>query len=467
MNQPLSVVLRPPRISRETKPLPWLVRKLGLDVYGTSLLTERGKAELTALAGMLGVVALFDWLAWTFLFNAILHSRATELGLKTLIAAGLASLITAMMIFFERGFLTMDLTRQKGKVTLRLAVRILLILTAAVVTAKPVELMAFQPAIEARTHEEKVTTYAINLLLRINELEAAQTNLAPVRRSDVESCQTYASLNGRELELAKLQSQLESLRAAERSASRDLEALRAAAAGVDASEDHANQVAQAEQRLRRATGALGEKRAAVENGRIELEFLQGKHPGLKETCGRDFEVSQTDRESRLTGFAAEQGKIREHLNILRRSDPGSVEGLSVQVGNQPFTYHFTEYDVWNQLRILDDLLEGRPAHWQGGLDPKVMAQAEVLDLKPPPDCQSVSCNPAENRDWAALQAQAERYSRWSWAVFAIAVLVPCLALLIKAFAPLDMVHYYSLASQYRAGHPDAIKVAELEAEGAP
>ncbi len=51
-------------------------------VYGTSLLTQRAKTEMAALAGMLGVVALFDWLAWTFLLNSIVQPSVNTLSGK-------------------------------------------------------------------------------------------------------------------------------------------------------------------------------------------------------------------------------------------------------------------------------------------------------------------------------------------------------------------------------------------------
>lgn len=472
-NEAISVVLRPPRQRRSENELPWPVRKLGLAVYGSSLLTRRAKSELTALAGMLGVVALFDWLAWTFLLNAIFQTQVNEVNGKTCVAGGLAILVTSMVILFERGFITTDLTSDKRKVGLRLAVRLFLIVGAAIMTAKPVELLAFQPAIRNRTHEERVTSFAVSLLMKIGDIEQERAGLASPRREDLEPCQAYRELSGRELEFAKDQGRLKAIRSHKDETRHDLEELRQRFVSEDEAPAHEARVHQVESLLERLNRAYAGLQAKVANEKIELDFIKDRDPNLRGDCEKADTESQAGHQNRLDGLKGEASGIREYLNLLRRSNATSAEGLSIEIDGRKFAYHFEDYDLWGQLRVLEDLLAGQPAQWEGGSDSAVLAKAEKLGLTTPRNCEQAEsvCSPEALQAWEkiapALRLQAAHFSIWSWAVFGLAVLVPCLAILIKIFASQDLTHYYSLASQARNGNPDAVQISSLESAGHP
>src|SRR5258708_5469608 len=90
--------------------LGWLAPRFGLDTFSTSLLRNRGRLEIKAAALVLMVVFLFDLGAWTLLFNTILQAELLKFGAWTPLAFLAGCLFAAMVVLYERQFLTTDLS---------------------------------------------------------------------------------------------------------------------------------------------------------------------------------------------------------------------------------------------------------------------------------------------------------------------------------------------------------------------
>lgn len=472
--------------------LPFLVRFFDLAIYGSTLLNGRVRSELNSLSLVLIVVAVFDWLAWSFLINGLLQPEVGVFDWKSPIAGGLAAVVTSMVLLFERQFVTMDLTRDRLKVAIRLALRILVIVGAAVATAKPVEVVAFQPAIQERAHQEQLTAYAFHLIEKLEDLE--NRKISKVDLQEIETCRTSQELTERtriletelkpELNGARdiLNRTLQDLAQAKR----ELNGLRASSRPEDLSRiaELSQRISGLEARRTRQEKILGNAQVAVSKHQKGLDF----DIGLKPTAGKDCEAAivqaDKDYEEKQAQLQRSKELIPVHLNQLRNKSPAEAEKVApIELDDVPRPYDFRTYDFWGQLRVLDDLIEGRPAQWMGGFKSTIMERAEKLGIVSPRNCDEVprqetgvppanftpeknkGCDDEAKANWdkakPVLELQSQRYRRWSNIVFFIAVLIPSLAIAIKLFSSQDLTQYYSLKSQAKAGNPEARRTLEL------
>jgi hypothetical protein len=140
---------------------PALARLLRLDVWGTSLLTIRARHEMGAAAVMLVIVFVFELIAWTLLFDVIVHAARSEGAARRLLALGFGLLFSSAVFLFERGFMTTDLSASRARKWLGLGLRAVVIGLSALATAQPVELLLFGHEIDERVREEAVRSEAL------------------------------------------------------------------------------------------------------------------------------------------------------------------------------------------------------------------------------------------------------------------------------------------------------------------
>lgn len=160
-----------------------LARHYQLDIFGGSpLLVGPASTQMGYAALALTVVALFEFSAWTLLFNTVFNAGAWKLYLPTLLAAGFAgSLVAAIIMIFEITFVTLDSSSTRSLV-LGGSVRVLLILLSAFVTAQPVEILLFHQDIEKRLHEEAVLEEAV---VQLRRFEREIVNSGAVTQGEV------------------------------------------------------------------------------------------------------------------------------------------------------------------------------------------------------------------------------------------------------------------------------------------
>ncbi len=113
----------------------------GLRVYGQSLLTTRVKSELGAFTFVMALQYLFDFTAWSTAAWLV----APTFPWFTHAAAGFV--FATMILLVDKFLVTMDVSRSGSKV-LAIALRGVLLMMLALVTAVPLEMFVFQSEIE-------------------------------------------------------------------------------------------------------------------------------------------------------------------------------------------------------------------------------------------------------------------------------------------------------------------------------
>lgn len=161
---------------RERKGVLWFfVNIFALNVYGSSGLGDRPTHELRFAAMILAVVFVFDWVVWSFLFAWLFHPRAGSLqdfmNIWTVLAAVFALLPTLAIFIYERQFLTADTSSELYRVIPAVMIRLVVLVTAAIITSQPFELMVFNGPIDRRIHEESVRVKAVSEYQRLLDLQ--------------------------------------------------------------------------------------------------------------------------------------------------------------------------------------------------------------------------------------------------------------------------------------------------------
>lgn len=168
------VYIREDKKESSRQPLFGLARLFGMDVYGDNFLTEKARKEMGYAALLILIVTIFDFLAWSLLFNALLHPTSTHpfaFDWITLFGSlPLASLFSGAVFIYERQFFTTDVhDRKKLRLAVAIFLRLAVIGAAAVVTAQPIELLVFSGPIKKRVHEESIRSECARLYGKLQE----------------------------------------------------------------------------------------------------------------------------------------------------------------------------------------------------------------------------------------------------------------------------------------------------------
>jgi hypothetical protein len=432
-------------------------------------------------AVLLCVVALFELTAWTFTFNALVNGDILYFGLKTIPAFLVGCLFAAAVLWFERQFLTADEagSRLRRAALLRLA----LILVAALVTAQPLELLIFRVPIHSRIHAEGIRERAALTLAETLRQEAADGNLSEVdgllpnaQREESKRLldasrkaleQSQGDLYARENELGALRSEMRRLRSERDGTTGRSSELDAQYAQV------ATQIASVSSQASRLRGDIA----------MRLQEIK-KLGGNIETSDAALIELKRKREQKRN---LRQVLFTEWVDALRDSVAGKpVVGLALPSVIKPspidaapagdarkWTYTDKEYDFFEQLRVLWDLVFARPPRWLSGTPEIVRELEDQHGLRSPKPCEaphgksySSSPNAASQTSadtgcdplaWETEQTRAHVYLV-SWiAGHLIAIIIPLLVLIIKtSLLPRELRDYYSSLHQAQAGDPDAM-----------
>lgn len=148
-----------------------LTRLFRLDVFGESLLSRRARVVLGSIALLLSGAFLFDLTAWTLLFNAVLHGEPLAVSWLTIPALLAGLLFAVMVLIFKRLFITTDTSRGWRRAYPAILLYTLVLVSAAIGTVQPIELLIFRGPIVHRIHEEGVRVEAARHLRALRAVQ--------------------------------------------------------------------------------------------------------------------------------------------------------------------------------------------------------------------------------------------------------------------------------------------------------
>lgn len=424
---PLKLFVTLPPAEAAQRWLDRLARFLDLDVFGESLLSRRARADMRIQAVLLVIVFVFDLGVWTLMANLLFGAGAFAAGWHTLPAV-LFGLATASVVFaWERSFAIFDTRRgAKGQVWRwsGFVARVGLIGLAAWATAKPFELMVFRKPISERLDDEAVRQQAVLNYLRIKNLER-EVNEVQKRRANL-AAEAQQVLEGADASIAKA---IAALELELRSVNRQIQHL---------SEDIAT--AEAEERTPQAT---------VWRGR--LQALEGRRQTLmKQIADYQAKPGETLIAERRRIAAQLDQEIAAKREAIRATDEGFARMRSqkratqrAQVGAAGQTAP-PEAGIFQQLRIVHDLVEGVAPQWPDGNATVIQEAKKRYAIE----------------DYAAAETHA--YQVMSWIALTVGVAIPLMVLLFKfVMSSEDLAQYYSLSAQVAAGNPEAMQQVDV------
>jgi hypothetical protein len=447
-----------------------LARCMSLDGWGEFLLGRRVAYELGAAACILLVVLLFELLAWSLLFNVLVHSARWTVSPRTLLACLLAAVFGGGVFLFERSFITADLGERPAKKLLAYVLRLAVIAGSCIATSQPVELLVFGGAIETRLRDENALAEAVRLVddRKKDDSEAAGkppgeiekilngTRLATTRDDDKTALddagtQQIAANNqlqrdrdsvaARVAEVARRRLNLDRLRGQLARADPEAQAALGAAAG-----EAEAQLTAARSRLQGARDAQAASERRLSEAKAQLESAEKRFSKAEELYrnGVDRLIKKDDDLKK----AAQDD--RAELQAWMHNVENAVPGEDIP---RPKTNTWLKHkaaDFTERLRVLADLKEARPPQWPPAERRSIDEAATLFHLESP-----------YAKEDTALQLR-RRYARdlfrlTYWIAFIIAAVIPLLTLAFKLMSSEELRTYYSAKAQALAGNPEAIR----------
>jgi hypothetical protein len=448
-----------------------LARFLGLDVWGNSLLNRRAAREMGSAAFLLLVVLIFELLAWSLLFNVLVHSAQWQISLKTLIAVLLASVFASGVFIFEKTFITADFGEAPIRKWLAISIRLLIIFGSALATAQPIELLVFGGAIDTRLHEETVLAEAVRQVEDYKTLESkAQSKTEGQIQAGVTDTVQFKQFNSAQeernatkLSLAQAQQRLPGARAAAQTAAGRVQNARSAltvaeaklrrAATEEERQDAQKDVNVAAARLDRAR----ESKASADANLASLEEEIGSTTTRLGVAEDQVKATQTDWQNLVNRNRNEDAakarvseasleKLKEWIKIAQSAAPGQP----ITNPNTGRILHPKPADFTDRLRILDDLRHGNPALWPPS---SIEVRADAIKL--------FGLEDPNRPDPVAMKRRQEDstlFGRVYMIAFIMACVIPLLTIAFKSMFAGELRDYYSTRAQARAGNPAAIEV---------
>jgi hypothetical protein len=437
---PLRLFLKSLKAEVSSQPPGWLARRMGLHLYSNVLLTKKVRTEMNFAAGLLLLVSVFEWLLWTLLFNGIYNSDIFNLGLTT-IPAVLTGIFFGFAVFwFERQMLT---TSGRGWMPgFAMFFRLVYIGFAALITSQTFELMLFQKPIHERAREEAIREHAAKHYLDVLKAEADADQASTL-------VQITAGFETTNLEAARAERKKEEK-------NRNYLQSRLAATRTEGDAIKANQF----------SGLLSESRDRLDR---LLEKERNAEGALRD---RLHEIEQS-RTKIVQDSGDRRALFQQWVSEISKSKPGDPVATIKE-----WEFKDPKPRFFEQLFLLVDLREGRPAGWPGA-NPQVReALRNEFGFYEPPACPDPEASPqlastagpqqaAELRD-IALDCERRRSHttifNWAWwAGLGAAMLIPLLILIIKIFLlPEELRFYYSRPHQAELGDVEALNIHQAE-----
>lgn len=459
----------------ERGPLLALARTIGLDVWGNYLLNRRAAREMGSAALLLFVVLTFELLAWTLLFNVLVHSAQWRVSGLTLIALTLGGVFAAGVFLFEKSFITADFTEGTARKVGAYIIRFLIIAGSALATAQPIELLVFGGAIETRLHEENVLAEAVRQVEDFKKLETkAQQKTEGQLQQELSDTQQSIELqtakqerNATKLRIVELEQEVPRARAALQAASdrvqrwqssvnsayarvnraatpEDREAAQRALSGARAN------LAAAQSRRSTAQARLGALEEELRDARTRLGLQEGQVADTQKAWGDLLGNRRREETARVRVSEVALEKLKEWIKTVQSAAPGKpITNPDTQRVLHPKPADFTD-----RLRILDDLRHGKPALWPPSSEAVRSDAVQLFGLEDPTGPET----PAKAKMRQRLEQNATLFGRIYWVAFLMASVIPLLTVAFKLMMAGELRDYYSTDAQARAGNPAAIQV---------
>jgi hypothetical protein len=432
---PLRLFLRSSKVEVSSKPPSWLARLMGLHLYSNVLLTKKVRTEMNFAAGLLLLVSVFEWILWTLLFNGIYSSDIFNLRNPELLFAALTGLFFGFAVFwFERQMLT---SSEKGwRLCAAFLCRLGYVATAALITSQTFELMLFQKPILERAREEAIRAAAAKHYIEVLDAQAAANQTS-----------TLVPLSA-----AFEEKNLSTVRTERRN------------------EEHRRNYLQARLGVARAEGDLvriGQYNSLLTESRDRLDRLLEEERIAEEALRDRLREIESER-TKIVQYAADRRKLfQQWISKIRASTPGQPVHFLIK----EWGYKDPEPRFFEQLFLLADLREGRPAAWPGATPQIRHALRSKFGFYEPPTCPDSASSPrlanaagpqqAVQLQEIALDCERRRsateiYNQAWWAGLLTAMLIPMLILIIKVvLLPEELRFYYSRPHQAELGDIEA------------
>jgi hypothetical protein len=455
-----------------------IARRLGLDVWGNFLLSRRVSHEMGAAGIVLLVVLTFEFLAWSLLFNVLVHAAQWALTWRTLLACLLAAVFASGVFLFERSFVTADFGESSLRKGIAYALRLGIIAGSCVATAQPLELLVFSGAIETRLRDENALAQAAHLAEELAEQEDTKARQAPELEKALAG--TTADTDRRKYrdsrdhllsEAQRLRTELEA--AAKRVSNREDEVKERAGDVKKLSLQVRNEYdserrAELQKKLDKAKNALAGAQGRLEAARSvrnslerQLEQIQADltvSQGSFETANRDYWNQLNalgDQETQKANKAQDKAKeMKDWVRAAQHVTPGK-KLVNRRTGRSlpPKAADFTD-----RIRVLSDIRNGLPPTWPPVNDEVIATAVKRFGVESPAGSANGKIQ-ERRRNAAGLFV-------WTyWIAFIVAAVIPLLTLAFKLMMSQELITYYSVRAQARAGNPEAILA--LQARGIP
>jgi hypothetical protein len=174
------------------------------------------------------------------------------------------------------------------------------------------------------------------------------------------------------------------------------------------------------------------------------------------TANRDYQTQwnalNAKESQKVTSAQSSVKELKDWVRATQNVTPGKTL-VNRRTGRSlpPKAADFTD-----RLRALSDLREGLPPMWPSVSDTVVSTAVERFGVEPPAGTADPKIQ--ERRQGAA------RLFGWTYRIaFIIAAVIPLLTLAFKLMMSQELITYYSVRAQARAGNPEAILA--LQARG--
>ena len=370
-----------------------LVRSFALDVGDQSALSSKAVPELHFMAMVLGIIVVFEFTAWSLLFVAILNAgHLTFFSWFTPLACLFGATMATLIFVFERQILVSDPAKKGRKLWYSVAylARIALVLVSAFFTARPVEVMAFASRIKTRAYEEQVLEKAARLLqdyedlkqgTKVNRTKAGQEAQQQIEGQNVRNAQSKLEQATRDLArlsvaITNAEDDVTFRRHKVREGTAKLAQVQRDRDDLTADAPLAL-IEAADQELKKWTGRLQWRKNKLRDARAHRNQVKAKRaevvalmPTLRgdvNTTTQRFTERRGELEqievTRATNVASDLGKLTAFIEKIRDAEPGTVFEPPSGDPESKLSFVPVSYDMYEQLRVLDDLLNARPPAW--------------------------------------------------------------------------------------------------------
>lgn len=427
---------------------------LRLDSWGDALLGTKLRGELATGYLILLVVCVFEVMAWTLLFNFMLHAGQMMLSLATLIAAALG-LLWGMGIFaIDKNLITSDLLAPGWKKYVGLFARISLVLGAAFLTAQPIEQLVFRTLVEEHLKQEVLREEAVRYAQKLQELNAQRAKLEAHRPEANMPAWSENAVKERRAKHDSLEGQLAA--AAARVSQTELRV-----ASAQEEQTRARRWAAHEQKQDPDSANTRKARYRAQKADEELEVASSEH-GLaiaqqktlsseRDSSEKALDKAERDRQVQYDRSRDALHKDQDALKEERQSYQRFLEALSGSAYGAPLSRE-----------------NGAPFRWRAaGAIERMEALNLIRDNTAP---RWPTADAATLRQAAELAGLSDEFSRGSqgrtdvfylWlVVFLVAAAIPALCIFYKFTMSQELKLYYSVDAQAHAGNPQAIALMQ-------